>query len=1062
MVCKNFTFKQSLHCIITLCLWFGLLLTGPSMFAQVTGTVTDAQTGDALIGASVVIQGTTVGTVTDLDGNYSINASTGDVLEFSYTGYSDQQMTVGADNVVHVMLSAGVTVDEIVITGYTSQSRRNVSGAVSSVEMEQLTTLPAGSVESALQGRVAGVQVATSGQPGAASRVRIRGFGTINNNEPLYVIDGLPVRGGIVELNPNDIKEMTVLKDASAASVYGARASNGVIIITTKNGSIAGKPTLTFDTYVGTQWAGSGPELIQDPLEWANFEYWIKPQNLGQPTGSPLFGNGSAPAMPAYIWPITPAGGSVDESTYAYAVDQAEYNGITRPAIGGTDWWDEVTQNALVQNYNLSITGGNETAQFALGVGHLNQEGTVIYTGYERSNLRANSLFRINDRLRVGENLTISYTKEKGSRRVAGTGTNLDWSYRHLSLFPVYDISGVNYSASKAISSASNNPVQDAFNDRDDLNSKIRALGSVFLEWDVLDNLTAKTSFSVDFANSDRRDLLRVAPNRAEPLLGNGNSRVTNQVLNWTWYNTLSYNNTFGDHEVNALVGTEAIDNSFNEFGAGRIQFLLEDLDFMVLNAGPTDGQTTSGVRFENSLFSVFGKVDYVFSGKYLLTATVRRDGSSRFGANNRFAVFPAFSVGWRISDENFFKSGFFDELKLRGGWGKTGNQEIDNLAQYTLYSTAEITTATYDIAGTNNSIRTGIQGTNIGNPDLKWEETTDINVGLDARMWNNRVNFSIDVYKRNTTDLLLPVPPSTLLGVVGNQFRNVGEMENRGVDISLGYTQNFGDLSLDMSVVASQYKNEIVALDPQIGFIQAGGFRSNNYTRTTVGDPISSFYGLNVLGIFETQGEVDAHPDGANKGVGRFKFEDVNNDGAINSEDRTFLGSGHPSLALGWNTNLNYKGFDFNMFWQGNFGQEIAELSRLFTDLQQFQGSRSVRVRNSFGLVPNSQATLPTYGTITAEENAPNSYYVQDGSYFRLKNISLGYTFGDRAVGKTGMSSLRLYLQANNIVTFTPYEGVDPENVFNGDNDNDLSLGLDGGNYPIPRSVQIGVTAKF
>ena len=1030
--------------------------------AQISGTVTDASSGEPLIGAAVIVEGSNTGTITDIDGTYSIQAGPDDVLLFSYVGYTSLTEAVGTRTVIDVSLQVGAQLEEVVVTGYTAQSRRNVSGAVSSVETEELVTLPAGSVESALQGRVAGVQVATSGVPGSPSRVRIRGFGTINNNQPLYIIDGLPVQGGIVELNPNDIKSMTVLKDASAASVYGSRASNGVIIITTKNGSVAGKSTMTFDSWVGTQWAGAGPDLIQDPLEWANFEFWIKPQNLGQPTGSPLFGNGASPQMPAYIWPITPAGGTVDESSYFYSTDLAQYNGITRPAVNGTDWWDEVSQQALVQNYNLSVTGGNESAQFAIGVGHLNQDGTVIHTGYERSNVRANSLYRVNDKLRVGENLTVSYTREKGNRAIQGTGTALDWSYRHLSLFPVFDISGVNYSASKAISSASNNPVQDQFNDRHDLNSKIRALGSVFLEWDVIEGLTAKTSFNVDFANTDSRNLLRAAPNRAEPLLGNGTSRSTNQALNWTWYNTLNYTKTFGDHDISVLAGTEAIENTFTQFGAGRIQFLLEELDFMVLNAGPTDGQSNFGNRFENSLFSIFGKVDYAFQGKYLLSATIRRDGSSRFGANNRFAVFPAFSVGWRISDEPFFNSGFINELKVRGGWGKTGNQNIDNLAQFTLFSTAEISTATYDIAGTNNSARTGIQGTNIGNPDLKWEETTDINVGIDASMLDNKLTFTLDLYQRTTTDLLLPVPPSTLLGTVGSQFRNVGEMQNKGFDISLGYQDNIGDLGFDMSVVASHYSNEIVELDPQIGFIAAGGFRSSNYTRTTVGDPISSFYGLNVLGIFTSQAEVDAHADGANKGIGRFKFEDVNGDGVINSEDRTFLGSPHPALSLGWNTNLTYKGFDFNMFWSGNFGVEIAELSRLFTDFQQFQGSRSTRVRQSYGLVPDEEAILPLYGTITSEENGPNSYYIQDGSYFRLKNVALGYTLGEDIVGKAGMQSIRLYVQANNILTFTSYEGVDPENVFTGNTNNDLSMGLDGGNYPIPRSVQFGVTAKF
>ena len=1049
--------------LIGLAMVFACMLT-----AQVSGTITDSDTGEPLIGASVLIQGTNTGTVSDIDGNYTINANPGDVLEVSYTGYSTQNITVGASTVIDVALSQGVLIDEVVVTGYSSQSKKNVSGAVASVETEELRTLPAGSVESALQGRVAGVQVSTSGVPGSGTLVRIRGFGTINNNQPLYIVDGLPVQGGIIELNPNDIKSMSVLKDASAASIYGSRASNGVIIITTKNGSVTGKPTLTFDTYVGSQWATNFPEFVT-PQEFAQLEAFEKPTNLGQPVGSTLYGSGTEAVLPDYIWPNGGSTATVDESTYAYSNDLAVWNGITRANKEGTDWFDEIFNPALVQNYNLSVTGGNEGAQFAIGVGHLDQEGTRIYSGFSRSNLRANSVFRIKDWLRVGENLNISYSRETGNRGVSGAQSIIDMAARQPGIIPVYDISGVNFSSNKGLGSASNNPVQMAFQDRHDINNKIRALGSAFLEVDILPFLTAKTSFSVDFANSDFRDITRKVPNDSEPRLGNSTNRTTNQVLNYTWYNTLAFSQTLAeDHQVDVLVGTEAIKNDYREFTAQRIQFLLEDVDFMVLNAGPADGMNTTGTKAESSLFSFFGKVDYAFQGKYLLSGTLRRDGSSRFGRNNRYAIFPAFSVGWRVSDEDFFNSGFINELKLRGGWGKTGNQNIDNLAQFTLFTTAETTTANYAIAGGNNSVATGIQGSNIGNPDLKWEETTDINVGLDAAFWNNRFDLSFDVYQRNTTDLLLGVLPSTLLGVVGSQTRNVGEVKNTGFDLALGYNHNVSrDFSWSTSVAISRYKNEVVSLDESLDFIQAGGFRSNNYTRTAPGYPISSFFGLQVDGIFQTQAEVDAHADQANKAIGRFKFRDVDGNGVIDADDRTFLGSPHPDFTLGWNTSANWKGLDFNMFWSGSFGNELAELTRLFTDLQQFQGQRSRRVLQSFGRpgVNNADAILPIYGTITADENAPNSYYIQDGTYFRLKNVSLGYTLGNDIVSNIGMQSLRIYVQGNNLITFTNYEGVDPEvQWIGGDNNNqgDLSLGLDGGFWPVPRSVQFGITATF
>ncbi|MEL6256046.1 MAG: SusC/RagA family TonB-linked outer membrane protein, partial [Bacteroidota bacterium] len=747
-------------------------------FAQslISGTVTDASSGDPLVGASVVVKGTTNGTLTSDNGSFRISASQGNVLTISYVGYVSQEVTVTSATTYNVGMKLG-TLDEVVITGYTAQSKANVSGSVAAVEVEELKTLPVGNVEAALQGRVAGVTVSTSGVPGSASLVRIRGFGTVNSNQPLYIIDGLPVQGGIIELNPNDIKEMTVLKDASAASIYGSRASNGVIIITTKNGSVGGKSTVTFDASIGSQYFNNFPDFVT-PEQLANLENWEKPTNLGQPTGSPIYGNGASAVIPNYLWPI--GANSVNEDEYFYSTDLALWNGITRTNPAGTDWFDEIFDPGLIQNYNVSATGGNQGAQYAIAIGHLSQEGHRIYSGFERTNIRANGVFRINENLRIGQNLTVAYSEESGNRQIQGAQSIIDMASRQPGIIPVYDISGVNFSSNKGLGSASNNPVQQAFNSRDDINTKVRALASAYLEWDIIDGLTAKTSFATDFANSDFRSIGRAVPNDSEPRLGNSLNRGTNQVLNWTWYNTLTYSKTFNDvHDLNVLVGTEAIQNNFKQFGATRIQFLLEDVDFMVLNSGPPDGQNTNGFRSESTLFSQFGKIDYAYAGKYLLSATLRRDGSSVFGPNNRYAVFPAFSAGWRISDEDFFNSSFINELKLRGGWGKTGNQNINSLAQFTLYTTADIVTASYAINGGNNSVTSGIQASSVGNPDLKWEETTDINVGLDAALLNNSITVAFDLYRRNTTDLLLGVPPSTLLGQVGSQFRNIGEVQN-------------------------------------------------------------------------------------------------------------------------------------------------------------------------------------------------------------------------------------------------------------------------------------------
>ncbi len=1053
-------------------LLFALLLTTASAFAQreITGRVVDEATDEPLIGASVLVEGTNTGTVTDIDGNYTIVASDGDNLVISYTGYESQTVAVNpGTTIINVTLSAGLLIDEVVVTGYTEQSRRNISGAVSSVDAEELQTLPSSNVAESLQGRAAGVQVTSSGAPGSPISLRIRGFGTINNNNPLYIIDGTPASASsLQDINPLDIENIQILKDASAASIYGARAANGVVIITTKKGSVAGGSKISLDMFYGVQTPGALPDVL-NPQQLADV-LWEAQRNAGLSPSHPQYGSGAQPTLPDYIIPTAGQAGSVDESTYDY-----ETNAIARANKEGTDWLDEIFTSAPIMNVNVSGTGGNESGQYALSAGYFRQDGVLIHTGYERFTARANSLFRIKDRVRLGENLSVTYTENVGTPGgIQGEGNPIGNALRMPEIIPVYDVGG-NYAGTRA-SGMNNpsNPVAQLERDaKDNVGKFYRILGNVFAEVDIIEGLTVKSSFNVNLAGTiDDRVYTPRNLEDSEPQANATFNQSAYSSLNWTWYNTLQYRRTLGsDHNISLLAGTEAINDFFTTFSAGRVRYFSDDVNFRVLNAGE-DGISNSGFFSEWALFSIFGKVDYDYRGKYILSATVRRDGSSRFGEDNRYGVFPAFSVAWRVSDEPFLSgSTWLNDLKLRAGWGQTGNQEIGNYRVFSTFGSG-LATSSYAIGGQQNSVVVGFEQNVFGNPNVQWETTTSLNVGFDAFLFNNRLGVEFDWYNRLTQDMLIEVPPSTLQGFAANPFVNVGEMKNTGIDLALNYysPQN-ADFTYSIGLNISHYQNEVTKLNDPEQFFTGGGFRTFTASRTEQGRPIASFFGYTIDGIFLTQAEVDAHADQDGKAVGRWRFVDVDESGDINDSDRSFIGNPHPDFFYGANFQFGYKGFDLGLFFNGVQGNDLWNWNKYWTDfITIFQNSnKGVSLLNSFGMpgVDPESASLPSISqNAPALEVNPSTHYLEDGSFLRLRNATLGYSLPRTVLDRIGFERMRIYVQGNNVFTITNYSGFDPQ-IFNRNNNPyaggaDLGIGVDATQYPVVRSWQIGLNATF
>ena len=1092
-------YMKNVYKILSVCLTL-LVLSVSAAYAQktVTGTVLD-EYGMGLPGVSILVKGTTTGTATDIDGKYSLSVPNDQAsLVFSFIGYTTIEQAVGPRSVINVSLKPDErTLTELVVTGYSIDSRRETTGAIATVNPKDLTVIPTGNIEQTLQGRVSGVTVITNGQPGTSSIIRVRGFGAFGGNEPLYIVDGLPTASTDF-LNPDDIESTTVLKDAAAASIYGARAANGVIVYTTKRGARDKKLRVDYNGMYGFTDPGTGLDM-SNPQEYADLTWLAEKntaalQNRAPAYGHPQFGTGSSPVMPYYLSLITrnPQTGAfgvssgqpgpltqaqIDQQRDWYNVDptRGTVRQLTRAMTGeGTDWYAALTRTAPLHRHSIGFNGGSETSRFYIGLGMQEQAGIMVGNQFKRYSLRANSEFDVTKRIRIGQNFQATYRQVlgqqggTGGRGVSDDENDILQAFRMPSIIPVYDeFGGYAGTASRGFNNP-RNPVASREGQLNNRNFNANAFGNVYAEWDIIDDLTFRTSIGGQYNNFYFWDYSRLQYENSENNSAFGYGEGAGFSFGWTFTNTVSYKKKIGKHDFNFLGGQEALNSgvgrSINAVGQNPFS---TDPDFITISNLPVSTRQVNSNLFKGVNFnSYFGQLKYTYNDKYIVSAVVRRDGSSRFGENSRYGVFPAFSAAWRISSESFLQSQtWIDDLKIRGGYGEMGNSNnVDPLNQYSLFA-GNIGASSYDITGSNSGATIGFRRSRIGNPNARWETAVTQNVGFDGTFFNGRLDVIFDWWRKDTKDLLFTVPiPLTAGSNAAAPAVNIGSMLNRGLDLLVTTRGNFtSDLTYELTVTGSTLKNEIVSLSPGLSFITSvnPSYRGIQPIRNAVGQPLSSFFGFKTLGLFSSAEDVRSHATQDGAAPGRFKFEDVNGDGRITPDDRVFLGNPVPDFTGGMNFTLGYKGFDLSAYLYTSIGNEIWNQSRWFTDFfQTFEGAAVSRRLFDAWTPQNLNATIPQVERVSnfSTSDVANSFYVEDGSYLRLQNLTLGYSAPASVLQKLKMERARVFASVNNLFTLTGYEGLDP--AVGGDAD--LTFGIDVGNYPVTRGWTFGINLSF
>ncbi|MHB1921964.1 MAG: SusC/RagA family TonB-linked outer membrane protein [Chitinophagaceae bacterium] len=1055
---------------IFLALCFGATLLSFSALAQQTvrGKVLSSSDGQPIIGATVHVVGSNTGAVTGTDGSYSLQVPNSKaVLEYSFIGFNKEDVTVGKQSVINIHLEENVSsLNELVVTGYTTEKKKDITGAVSVVNLKDLRAVPSGTPEEMLQGQASGVDVITSGAPGGPSNVFIRGVTSFGDVNPLVIVDGVPA--SMHDLDPNDIASIQVLKDAGAAAIYGVRGSNGVIIVTTKHGhSTGGEPTITYDGYYGTQRPlGGNPFHLLNSQELAN-ALWIADINSGQvaangyPT-SAQYGNGPKPILPDYITPGGAMSGDPSVNPALYNVDYSKgpiYQ-ITKANKTGTDWFHELFQPALIQSHTLTASGGTNKSNYLFSFNYFDQEGTLIATHLKRYAVRMNTSYTVKKHIRVGENAYVFY---KDNPQIGYNQENVvNFAYREQPIIPVYDIMG-NWAGSNGPELGnSSNPVADQVRSEGNRGNDWQVVGNVWAEADLLKYLTARTSFGGTIDNYYYDYYNYHTYENAENNGSNSFGEGAGYNSNWTWTNTLAFHKLFAQkHDVKVLVGSEAI----NAYGRGvsgtRLNYFTDNPSLRVLSVGSPTGQNNSSFAYQNTLYSLFSRVDYSYNEKYLLSGTVRRDASSQFGPNKRVGYFGSGSVGWRISQEEFLKNvSWINDLKLRGSYGILGSQNNVNPANaYTQFGSSP-GNSYYSITTAYNSIEQGFYATRIGNPSTGWEQDKELNIGLDATILDNRLDMTLEYYKKKISGLLFPDQAGATVGGAALPTVNIGDVQNDGEDITLDYHaivhQNF---HLNLGLNLTTYRSLVVSIPGN--YFDVGGTRIGNVVRNEVGHPISSFYGYKVIGYFSDANDVAKSPTQQDAAPGRFKYADIDGDGKITDADRTFIGNPNPKLTYGFNVNATFKNFDLTAIFYGSYGNQIFNYVKYWTNFwASFQGNKSKDLLYNSWTPQNHNAKAPilenasTFSTNTV----PNSYYVESGSYFRLKSLILGYTLPSSTMERLGVNMFRVYVQATNLFTITPYSGLDPE-VFGQAAD----FGIDYGNYPSnQKNFIVGVNLSF
>jgi len=1032
---------------------------------QVSGIVKSPQ--GPVAGATVVVKNTNVATQTDATGKFSIAVPAGkSVLVISYIGLDTKEVDISKLTDVDVTLATVVsTLNEVVVTGYTAQKKKEITGSVSVVNIAEMKQQPVGTGEEALQGRASGVTIISSAQPGAASDIRIRGITSFGNNAPLIIVDG--VRGNLHDINTNDIESLQILKDAAAAA-YGVAGSNGVVIVTTKKGK-PGRVRVSYDMYYGT--ASQGPGFDMANTQQEADAIWLQQRNSGIANpSSKQYGSGAKPVIPDFITPYGVSGAGPDPATYDINTNQ-----ITRANKEGTDWYKEITRSAQLQSHNLSVSSGSDKSSYFFSFNYLDQDGILKFQYLKRYSVRANTMFTIKDKIRVGENAYIFY-KDNPVFGNQGEGSPFTTAYREDAIIPVYDIKG-NFAGTKSQDLGNaRNPYADIARTKDNRGYNWDITGNVFAEVDFLKNFTIRSSFGGVMDNNYHYNFGFVAYENAEGNTGaNSFSEGAGYNTSWTWTNTLTYARIFGKHNLRVLGGTEAVKYYGRYLGATRSLYFSELPSYWTINSG-TGTQSNSGGAYQSTLFSYIGKLEYAYNGKYLINATLRRDGTSIFSEDQRWGVFPAVSAAWRISEENFFKGiTFINDLKIRGSWGKMGStSNVDPTNPYNLYST-RLGKSAYDISGTSTQPYVGFYRSNIGNQETTWEEDIVSNIGIDAVILKNKLDFTIDYYKKKVSGLLFTasgVPADVIFaGDAALPKVNIGDMQNTGIDFSATYHATIAkDLKLDLSGTITTYNNKIVDI-PGLPFFDGPVIRNNRLQRYQEGQAFGAFFGYRVIGIFQDATDVTKSPTQADASPGVFKYDDVDKNGKIDANDRTFIGDPNPDFTYGFNISATWKNFDFSTFFFGSHGNDIFNNTLYFTDFPDFfKGGLRKEVALNSWTPGNTSTTIPklrtTGGFSTDQSGFANSYFISKGSYLRNKQMQIGYTFQQKTLAKVGIEKLRIYFQGTNLFTFTNYKGLDPELPSqpnsNGQIVNTFEYGIDQGNYPHTPAFLFGLNVNF
>ena len=980
--------------------------------------------GEGTIGATVMEKGTRNGTVTDLDGNFSIAVSGSTAtLVISYVGYSPIEVKANG-NLNIVLEEDSQLLDEVVVTGYTTQRKADLTGAVSVMNMKNPISEADPNMLSSMQGKLAGVQIVTDPSPGSSSSsVRIRGMSTVNGNDPLYIIDGVATTENLNSLNPADIESMQVLKDASSASIYGSRAANGVIIITTKKGK-GDRLSVSLNYTASVQTIAKTYDVLNSQ-QWGE-AYWTASTNAGITPSHVFYGSGSTPQLVSYL----------------------DSDGLVKAS--DTDWQDAVYRSAVTQNFSASVSNSSDKGSVMFSANYINQDGVMNYTYYRRYSVRLNSTYKISKYFGVGENLMVAKWNNLGYTTNTDRGISYSAMRQHPAI-PVYDSNGDFTSPLELVSSDIYNPVHELYSGRDNDSESWRIFGNAYLEIYPVKGLTLKSNIGIEHLQYYDTTLTRAI----EESESNSVYNAYGQGDTWTWTNTANYNFNIGNHRVNVLAGTEATKYVYKNLSGTRKDYAFEDADYMVLDAGEGT-QTNSGSKSEWALFSLFAKADYNYADKYLFSATIRRDATSRLYSDNNSGVFPAFSAAWRISQEKFFpKSNTLSDVKIRLGWGQNGNSAIsNNYASYSVYA-YNTGTGSYDLNGTNTNTVTGITVSSSGNKDLKWETTTQTNLGLDFKMFNNNLNVSFDYYWKLTKDMLTEPPTLAVDGENATIWMNTGDMRNTGFEITIDYnspTYSNG-ISWAGSLNVSKYKNKVVKLNDYESSI-------GSEIRLMEGQPMGVYYGYVCDGIFQSEEEVSSHATQEGGGVGRLKFRDLNNDGVIDEDDQCIIGDPNPDLSVGLNLSVSWKGFTLSTFLTGEFGFDIYNSTKKQLDFFSYGGTNTNHGTSTLNAwtESNTSATVPAL-SLSDDNNEVrmSTYFIEDGSYVKMKYLKLAYDFPSKWIKCFGARSLSAYVQAENIFTITGYSGLDPEVPLS-----TYGSRVDNAPYPRSRTFTFGVNVQF